>query len=220
MKILALELSTAQGSLAWIDDVSRTDAIGKYKFNASSLLTWPNDRKDSGPFFDNVQQVVRQFGLPKRIIIGLGPGSYAGVRIAISTAIGLQAAAGAELVGYPSVCAMEEPADNYAVIGDARRRSFYLVTVSNRNVVGDYELHDESGMRNRLAKISASTPIISSEVLPQFQPPVLQRFPSAEVLAWIAVDADRPFSMPPLEPIYLREANVTIPKPIFGRGKS
>ena len=94
MKILALELSTAQGSLAWIDDVSRTDAIGEHKFNASNLLTWPNDRKDSGPFFDNVQQVVRQFGLPERIIVGLGPGSYAGVRIAISTGIGLQAAAG------------------------------------------------------------------------------------------------------------------------------
>jgi len=207
MKILALELSTAQGSLAWIDDVSRPDAIGEHKFNASNLLTWPNDRKDSGPFFDNVQQVVRQFGLPERIIVGLGPGSYAGVRIAISTAIGLQAAAGAELVGYPSVCSMEEPTDNYAVIGDARRRSFFFVTVSNRNVVGDYELHDESEMRNRLAKISATTPIISSDVLPQFQPLVVQRFPSAEVLARIAVDTDGPFSTPPLEPIYLRETD-------------
>src|SRR5689334_4725154 len=101
MKILALELSTARGSLAFIHGVSRSDAAG------TDSLNWPNNRKDSGPFFENVQRAIRQFGLPERIIVGLGPGSYAGVRIAISTGIGLQAAAGAELVGYPSVCAMD-----------------------------------------------------------------------------------------------------------------
>jgi len=216
MKILALELSTAQGSLAFIDDVSPADATDEDRLNLPKMLSWPNDRKDSGPFFENVQRVVRQFGLPERIIVGLGPGSYAGVRIAISTAIGLQAAAGAELVGYPSVSAMEETADNYVVVGDARRRSFFLVTISSRNVLGDYELHDERALSNRVAQFPPNTPIISSDILPQFQPRVVLGFPSAEVLARMALDVDRPFSMPPLEPIYLRAANVTIPKPIFG----
>src|ERR1700676_1519401 len=74
MKILALELSTARGSLAWNDALVRE---------------WPNDRKDSGPFFENLADIRKQFGLPEKIIVGLGPGSYAGVRIAISAAIGL-----------------------------------------------------------------------------------------------------------------------------------
>lgn len=220
MKILALELSTSRGSLAWLDGFSPDNAIGKHAVKEPNPIAWPNDRKDSGPFFENVQRIVQQFGLPERIIVGLGPGSYAGVRIAISTAIGLQTAAGAELIGYPSVCAMEEPAENYVVVGDARRRSFFLVTISNRNVVGDYELHDEKALQNRLGEFSSGIPILSSDMLPQFQPSVVQRFPSAEVLARLAVDADRQFSTPPLEPIYLREANVTISKPIIGRATS
>jgi tRNA threonylcarbamoyladenosine biosynthesis protein TsaB len=204
MKILALELSTARGSLAWLDSDSTN----------TEVVTWPNDRKDSGPFFDHLQRAIREFGLPGKIIVGFGPGSYAGVRIAISAAIGLQAAATSELVGYPSVCAMETSDEDYVVIGDARRKSFFFVTIRARNVAGDYELLDESALQDRLRKIGPGFSIMSSDLLPQFRT-VEQRFPSAEVLARLAADPGRKFSVPPLEPIYLREANVTIPKPIF-----
>src|SRR5213596_1246710 len=96
MKILALELSTARGSLAWLNDT--VDLV---------VVEWPNDRKNSGAFFENLAQVQEQFGSPDTIIVGLGPGSYAGTRIAISAAIGLQTASQARLVGFPSICAME-----------------------------------------------------------------------------------------------------------------
>src|SRR5437868_12216676 len=78
MKILALELSSARGSLALLN-------AGKVEF----LREWPNDRKNSGSFFEYLAEVQKQFGKPDTIIVGLGPGSYAGTRIAISTAIGL-----------------------------------------------------------------------------------------------------------------------------------
>ena len=211
MKILALELSTSQGSVAWLESDLADNISGDVQ-----VMRWPNNRKDSGPFFDNLQRTIRQFGLPERIVIGLGPGSYAGVRIAISAGIGLQGAASCQFVGFPSVCAMETSADNYVVIGDARRRSFFLATISNRNVIGDYELVDESALKKRLTEVGSETPVMSSDLLPKFQPPVEQTFPSAEILARLAAD-DRKFSMPPLEPIYLREANVTVAKPIFGR---
>src|SRR5947209_2598675 len=80
MKILALELSCARGSLAWWDK------------DVPVVREWPNDRKHSGPFFEHLADIRKQFGSPDMIIVGLGPGSYAGVRIAISAAIGLQAA--------------------------------------------------------------------------------------------------------------------------------
>src|ERR687883_655924 len=98
MKILALDLSTARGSLALLGE------------DAAFTREWPSDRKNSAAFFRNLADTKEQFGLPQKIVVGLGPGSYAGTRIAISAAIGLQLASGAELVGLPSICAMETDA--------------------------------------------------------------------------------------------------------------
>src|SRR5215472_10590958 len=95
MKILALELSSPCGSLAWLSD------------GAQLARQWPNDRKNSAVFFENLTAATKKFGSPEVIIVGLGPGSYAGTRIAISAAIGLQISSGARLIGYPSICAME-----------------------------------------------------------------------------------------------------------------
>src|ERR1043166_4510552 len=117
MKILSLELSTARGSLAWRAD------------NETQLArSWPNNR-NSGAFFENLQTVARKFGSPDRIIVGVGPAACGGIRIAISAAIGLQAAGNAELVGLPSICAIECDAAEYCVIGDARRQSFFFARV-------------------------------------------------------------------------------------------
>jgi tRNA threonylcarbamoyladenosine biosynthesis protein TsaB len=211
MKILAVDLSTARGSLAWFDCQRKTIQAGTEP--PVELLFWPNDRKHSGKFFQNVQNVIGNLGSPDKIVVGLGPGSYAGTRIAISAAVGLQAAGGGELAGYPSVCAMEGPAD-YAVIGDARRKSFFFVTVNDRNVAGEYELHDEVALRERIEHLPPGTAVLSSDLLSQFQV-VEQKFPSAEVLGRLALDSDRKFLSQPLEPIYLREANVTIPNPLL-----
>src|SRR5437667_10229867 len=78
MKILALELSSASGSIA----LRNADTEEFFR-------EWPNDRKNSGPFFEYLAEMQKQFGKPDTIVVGLGPGSYAGTRIAISAAIGL-----------------------------------------------------------------------------------------------------------------------------------
>src|SRR5215475_14587030 len=114
MKTLALDLSTARGSLAWLDR------------EVEFACEWPNDRKNSAPFFENVQAVRRKFGAPETIIVGLGPGSYAGTRLAISTAVGLQLSCDAHLIGWPSIGAMETDPQEYCIVGDARRKSFFF----------------------------------------------------------------------------------------------
>jgi len=101
MKILAIELSTARGSLAWLD--------GEIEVGGE----WLNDRKNSGALFTNLDAVIKKFGAPETIIVGLGPGSYAGTRIAISAATGLQLSSCASLIGFPSACAMECDAPEY-----------------------------------------------------------------------------------------------------------
>jgi len=210
MKILAVDLSTARASLAFFDGSESAEPAPI----AAHECVWPNDRKNSGPFFENLQRILREFGLPTKIVVGLGPGSYAGIRIAISAAIGLEVAARAELAGYPSVCAIPGQDDEYIVIGDARRKSFFFVKIKNRTVAGDYELLSEEELRERIEQHPGAR-IVSSDLLPQFQSRVEQAYPLAEILGQLAAEKGRSFVGPPLEPIYLREANVTMPKPMM-----
>jgi tRNA threonylcarbamoyl adenosine modification protein YeaZ len=200
VKILALELSTARGSLAWLDE----DAAGFSRH-------WPNDRKNSSAFFENLVAVTRKFGPPDTIIVGLGPGSYAGTRIAISAAIGLQVSSGARLIGFPSICAMESDEEGYFVIGDARRKSFFFARIRANNLVEGPTLFSESELRSKLDTIEITTPVFTSDRLLQFERTVV-RFPSAVVLARLAREPQRSFSLPLLEPIYLRDPHVTMPK--------
>jgi tRNA threonylcarbamoyladenosine biosynthesis protein TsaB len=199
MKILALELSSARGSLAWLD--------GKIEF----ALDWPNDRKNSAAFFENLQAVRRKFGAPETIIVGLGPGSYAGTRIAISAAIGMKFSCDAHLIGWPSICAMKSDAEEYFVIGDARRNSFFLSRILRNEVVEGPRLFSGRDLKTKLESLDPAMPVFSSELLPAIDRPELC-FPSALVLAKLAQEPRRSFSSPPLEPIYLREPYITIAK--------
>jgi len=199
MKILALELSSARGSLAWREN------------SAGVECDWPNDRKNSGAFFENLKDVRRKFSLPDKIIVGLGPGSYAGTRIAISAAIGLRAAAGAELIGYPSICALESNQEEYGVIGDARRNSFFFARIRAHHLVEGPYLFTEAELRKKLDKFDDKMPIFASERLPQFERAKL-RYPSAGILAQLAANMNREFAQPPLQPMYLREPHITKPK--------
>lgn len=202
MKILALELSSGRGSIAWRERE-------EIKFAAE----FANDRKHSGLFFENLQRCREQCGCPERIVVGLGPGSYAGTRIAIATAIGLQAASGAELVGLPSFCAMPVPELEYSVIGDARRQSFWFAQVRARACIEGPVLCSANELQARLE--GSRSPVVSAENLPAF-PQAMPIHPSAPILAQIAsADSSADSSdlvRAPLEPIYMREPHITQPR--------
>ena len=198
MKTLAFELSTSRGSLAWLE--------GAIEFT----LEWPNDRKNSAAFFENLQAVQGTFGAPETIIVGLGPVSYAGTRIAISAAIGIQLSCDARLIGYPSICVMQSDAQEYCVIGDARRKSFFFARIFQNGVIEGPTLFSEVDLKARLESLDAATPLFSSESLPQFQRAVLS-FPLALNLARLAKEPRRSFCLPPLQPLYLREPHITMP---------
>src|ERR1700736_436387 len=158
MKILALELSSARGSLAWRDGD-----------DGDFLRDWPNDRKNSGPFFEYLAEMQKQFGKPDAIIVGLGPGSYAGTRIAISAAIGLHVASQARLIGFPSICAMECDTTEYCIIGDARRQTFFFARVDDNNLAEGPTLMSEVVLRYKLDKLDRKMSLFTTEKLPQFE---------------------------------------------------
>lgn len=210
MKILALELSTARGGLAWMnEDVDPAAAAASVE--DALAREWPNDRKNSAAFFENLKEVSEKYGVPETIIVGLGPGSYAGTRIAISTAIGLQAASKARVIGLPSICAIESDRMEYCVIGDARRQSFFFARVIANDLAEGPTLLSETELRDQIGKLEKNMSIFASEELPQFER-IEIRYPSAVILARLAQDPNRSFVLPPIEPLYLREPHITVPR--------
>lgn len=198
MKILALELSSTRGSIARLDD-------GQPAQNCD----FPNDRKHSGLFFEYLQRFSNQFGRPNAIVVGLGPGSYAGTRIAIATAIGLREAYSARLLGIPSICALEVETREYCVIGDARRQSFFFARIDDALCVEAPTVHSASELETKIREVHGA--IYASEQLPQF-PQARLAFPSARRLAEIArAQSNELVDAPILEPLYLREPYITKP---------
>ncbi|MFL6594355.1 MAG: tRNA (adenosine(37)-N6)-threonylcarbamoyltransferase complex dimerization subunit type 1 TsaB [Chthoniobacterales bacterium] len=198
MKVLALELSSTRGSVALLQHG-----------NEVLVREFPNDRHDSAAFFEAVAEMSQNNSGLDSIVVGLGPGSYAGTRIAISTATGLRFATGATLVGLPSICAFDVPDREYCAVGDARRKSFWIAMIRDAVCVEMPQLVNESELRARLGALHARA--YSSESLPQFAS-VVPAFPSARRLARISF-SDHPNIAPsPLQPLYLREAHITVSK--------
>jgi tRNA threonylcarbamoyladenosine biosynthesis protein TsaB len=68
----------------------------------------------------------------ERIVVGLGPGSYTGVRVGVATALGLARGSGAALRGVASMEALAwgelEPGQTGSVLLDARASELYFAT--------------------------------------------------------------------------------------------
>jgi tRNA threonylcarbamoyladenosine biosynthesis protein TsaB len=198
MKLLGFDLSTRCGTIALV--------------NGGKILCardWPNDRRNSAPFFAALDEIIREHGAPEAIVVGLGPGSYTGTRIAISAAIGLQATTGAALTGLSSLSGISEE-NEYIVIGDAKRASFFFAKVSGGLVVTGPELLSQNEINERLASITTIS-IYTSDELPQFTA-VQLRFPLARLLCLRAQRFPQNLARAPLAPIYLREPHITIPQ--------
>jgi len=198
MKLLAFDLSTRRGSIA----LAKEEEI-------LCARDWPNDRRNSAPFFAALNEIIREHGAPETIVVGLGPGSYTGTRIAISAAIGLQATTGAALTGIPSLCAVSDE-NEFCVIGDAKRASFFFAKISGGLLLSDPELLSENEVNDRILSITTIA-VYSSDELPQFAGVTL-RFPSARLLCARAQSYPQNVTRAPLAPIYLREPHITTPR--------
>jgi tRNA threonylcarbamoyl adenosine modification protein YeaZ len=195
MSTLALELSSALGSVAL------RGADG-----SMVVREFPADRQHSGEFFENLRELLRAGDRPEVIVVGLGPGSYAGTRIAIATALGLRAAFGARLVGRPSICAIDLP--EYCIAGDARRQSYFFAHVERGRCLEGPSLVSGDELRRKVDE-HAHFPFVAVEALPEF-PRMTRAHPSAAQLAFQAEKTEE--SAENLEPIYLRQPYITTAK--------
>lgn len=209
--ILALELSTSHGSVAVLHD-------GSVVFES----TFMSKRSHNAQLFGPLGMALEACGPAplETIVVGLGPGSYTGVRIAIAAAQGVALSRNARVIGLPSISAAlsESLGGTYAIIGDARRGSFHAATVMDRCLVGEIELMDESALRGWVKdKTLAGLKICTMDhCVPLDLPSVIRVTPSAAQLArnasLLRENELSTLSGQTLEPVYLREAFVTTPR--------
>jgi tRNA threonylcarbamoyladenosine biosynthesis protein TsaB len=204
MTRLAIDCSTARGSVALASEDG--PLLWQAAFTAG--------RGQGGKLFAALAeslQVAAATGDGKLagIVVGLGPGSYSGVRQAIAAATGLSVATGASLAGVPSPLGLETGASVYQSIGDARRGTFYYTAVERGVcVVGPLLVESREALAAQLAQ-RPDWPLLTVECALDDA-----LFAAAEVAL---PDAGRLLGVPaaqscflPLEPLYLRPPAITL----------
>ena len=199
--LLAIETSTQQGSVALLHEgqIIFSESCGEGRSHSSLLFSVLERALDAVPATSRIEQVA----------VGLGPGSYAGVRIAISAATGFAMATGASLVGLPSIVALGE--GEYVALGDARRESYYFARVRGGECVEGPVLLSAGELAEKLSQ--CSVPVLASEEIGAVIPAAITFcYPCAERLARLAAEGRSIMTRGDLEPIYLRDPHITVAK--------
>jgi tRNA threonylcarbamoyl adenosine modification protein YeaZ len=84
---------------------------------------------------DLVKQALSAGVNPDRVVVGMGPGPFTGLRVGISFARAFAAARNIEVVGICSLDAIVVDQDEYTVAIDARRKEIYWATYKSGNRV-------------------------------------------------------------------------------------
>jgi tRNA threonylcarbamoyl adenosine modification protein YeaZ len=207
MKILALEFSSPQRSVAVVQ--GGADA-GPFCLG-EAIETGGRSTNALGLVEDALRQAQLDRAQIECLAIGLGPGSYNGMRLAIALAQGWQLARPVKLLGISSAECLAAQAQAEGIFGrveiviDAQRNEIYLA---------GYELGPQARreieplrlatLAEAQARQQAGATLIGPEVTKWF-PAGRVLFPRAATLGQLARDRTDFVAGERMEPIYLRE---------------
>ena len=207
MKVLSLELSSSRRAVGLADLESALPAT------EVGLESGTDPRRTSAfGLIEKVLALSEGKQSVARLAVGLGPGSYTGIRVAISIAQGWVAARPIEIVGIPSVDILVEQVRRQGVRGsisfafDAQRGEVYLaryVFAESDPATLDHGLRLMS-LTEADERLAAGERIVGPD-LEKLLPQVTPLFPSAAVLAELARTSTNRIAPEALEPVYLRE---------------
>lgn len=211
MKILALEFSSSQRSVAVLHSAERASEVVETGAGANAPLVM-------------IEEALRQAMLEREqidcIVVGLGPGSYNGIRSAIALAQGWQLARRVKLLGVSSAECVAAQAQIDGMIGqvsviiDAQREEYYLATYGLR----ENGYHDVEPLqivtREELQRSGESGSVLIGPEVTQWFASGKIVFPRAVTLGKLALKHSDLVAAEKLEPIYLRETKfVKAPPP-------
>ena len=210
MTILALEFSSGQRSVA----VVRRRA-GDASFVVSEVVE--TGAGGTTRAFAMIQSALHEAQLEREQIevlaVGLGPGSYTGIRVALSIAQGWQLAGGVKLLGISSAecvaaqAQAEKISGRVNVVIDAQRNEFYLaayeISADGWREIEPLRILTRADVESRAG---AKGIPIGPEV-PRWFPNGRMVFPRAAMLGQLALNRNDFVAGDKLEPIYLRETN-------------
>jgi tRNA threonylcarbamoyladenosine biosynthesis protein TsaB len=196
MTILALEFSSAQRSVALARDGSVLAEAGEGGGGRATNA------------FGLIEKVLAQSKVLREevevIAVGLGPGSYTGIRAAIALAQGWQLATGIKLLGVSSAEGLAAQAQAAQLFGrvnvvlDAQRGEFYLAT---------WEISGAERAEISPLKIVPAAELLARRAAGEIcAGPEMERvlFPAAAAVARLAAGRTDFLPGEKLEPIYLR----------------
>jgi tRNA A37 threonylcarbamoyladenosine modification protein TsaB len=186
VKSLIIENSTASGTVAVAEE---EEILVRRTFSKAGELAV------------TIHQIFLKLGAPDEVVVGIGPGSYTGLRVASATVIGIQMALDCPTFGCPSVFGYRNIA--YHVVGDARLGAVFLASVKDRRLIRGPVLMpalEFQALRPDLsdAPIFAIGPVPGCPDLPILRP-------EAEYL----IRCRENFTIA-LEPLYLKEPHITL----------
>jgi len=156
------------------------------------------------------------------IAVGLGPGSYTGIRSAIAVAQGWQLARGVKLLGVSSAEAIAAQAIVEKILGrvnvviDAQRNEFYLATYEvapdGWREISPLIILSRAAIQSR----AEAGEILAGPEVTKWFPSGRTFFPRAAALAELAARRSDFVPGEKLEPVYLRETNFVKAPPARG----
>ena len=194
MNLLAIETSVPHASLCLYTG-------GEIAFNAS----WQAERNHDAHLFSALQEAMNLLGnTPKLdyVIVGAGPGSYGGVRVALAAGVGIATVCGAKLVTVESWA--QRAGAEACVVADARRGGWTVRFPDGRiDVLSPEEVAE------------LPHPVYSTE--PEGRFPLADKealVPTAEglVKTWLSMSPEEQSAAAakPAEPIYVRPPHITV----------
>jgi len=206
MKILALEFSSPQRSVAVVHGGADAGPLCL----GEAIETGARSTNTLGLVEDALRQAQLDRSQIECLAIGLGPGSYNGIRLAIALAQGWQLARPVKLLGISSAECLAAEAQAEGIFGqvevvvDAQRNELYLagyeLSRDGRREIAPIHL---ATLAEAQARQQAGGIFIGPEVTNWF-PGSRVLFPRAATLGQLARDRTDFVPGEKLEPIYLR----------------
>ena len=149
---------------------------------------------------------LARLGIPRlklrRIIVGLGPGSFSGIRVSLAAAQGIALVQGIPVIGICSaysVAWQHKEVTRLGVFADAKRREAFCTAFRNGELERETYLLPMAELEEHASKFTLA---VSAEPLAGIPTRV---YPRAQDLLALPESLSGWVTQQPLEPIYLRE---------------